>query len=304
LPSRISSERSRAAGAEIDFDRDHSMTTFIKYPRTPHLRGSRLQDGDHDLEQVDLADLLADVPGDLRGGALVWEEKVDGANAAFSFTAEGAPLLQSRGHVLQGGPREGQFSLFKAWVETHQAAFRQALAARYIVFGEWCCAKHTVFYDRLPHYFLEFDVFDRETGSFLSTPARQRLLAGLPVVPVPVVHKGAPPGKAAKRGASDIRALIRPSLYKSQDWRAALDAAAAGAGQDPVRVRRETDGSDLAEGLYLKHEDGDRVIGRYKFVRADFLQAIASSGTHWQDRPVIPNGLAPGVDLFATSLPS
>jgi RNA ligase len=273
------------------------MTDFIKYPRTPHLRGSKLQDGDHDLEQVDLADL--------KGGVLVWEEKVDGANAAFSFSASGAPQLQSRGHYLQGGAREEQFSLFKAWVDTHQDAFRRAIAARYIVFGEWCYAKHTVFYDQLPHYFLEFDVLDRETGRFLSTPARRRLLESLPIVAVPVVHKGAVPEAApgkGKREAAGIRALIKPSLYKSQGWRGALDAAAAGSGQDPARVRRETDGSDLAEGLYLKHEDGDCVIGRYKFVRADFLQAIASSGTHWQDRPVIPNGLAPGVDLFAASV--
>jgi hypothetical protein len=269
------------------------MTSFIKYPRTPHLRGSRLQDGDHDLEQVDLADLS--------GGVLVWEEKADGANAAFSFDAHGAPQLQSRGHFLQGGAREGQFSLFKAWVETHQDAFRQAVGTRYIVFGEWCYAKHTVFYDRLPHYFLEFDVFDRETAGFLSTPARRRLLEGLPIVPVPVVHKGAVPGKGGKREPSGIRALIKPSLYKSRHWKEALDAAAAGSGQDLARVRRETDGSDLAEGLYLKHEDGDTVLGRYKFVRADFLQVIASSGSHWQDRPVIPNGLASGVDLFATS---
>lgn len=269
------------------------MTTFIKYPRTPHLCGSRLQDGDHDLEQVDLAGLS--------GGALVWEEKVDGANAAFSFDAQGAPQLQSRGHILRGGAREGQFSLFKAWVETHQTAFRQAIGTRHIVFGEWCYAKHTVFYDRLPHYFLEFDVFDRETGAFLSTPARRRVLEGLPIVPVPVVHKGAVSGKGTKQGAAGIRMLVRPSVYKSPGWRDALATAAAGSGQDPVRVRLETDGSDLAEGLYLKHEDGDRIVGRYKFVRADFLQAIESSGTHWQDRPIIPNGLAPGVDLFAAS---
>jgi hypothetical protein len=272
------------------------MTEFIKYPRTPHLRGSRLQDGDHDLEQVDLAGL--------GGGVLLWEEKVDGANAAFRFDATGAPLLQSRGHFLQGGAREGQFSLFKAWVETHQVVFLAAIGTRHVVFGEWCYAKHTVFYDRLPHYFLEFDVFDRDTGHFLSTPARRRLLEGLPIVPVPVVHKGVVPGAGggAQRGASGIHGLIKRSLYKSPGWRESLDAAAAGGGQDPARVRRETDGSDLAEGLYLKHEDGDRVIGRYKFVRADFLQAIASSGSHWQDRPVIPNGLAPGVDLFEASL--
>jgi hypothetical protein len=270
------------------------MTNFIKYPRTPHLRGSKLQDGDHDLEQADVARL--------GGGTLVWEEKIDGANAAFSFTSHGAPQLQSRGHILQGGAREGQFSLFKAWVETHQAAFRRAITTRYVVFGEWCFAKHTVFYDRLPHYFLEFDIFDRETGNFLSTPARRRLLEGLPIVPVPVVHKGAPPGEGTKPGASKIHALIKPSLYKSQGWRPALDTAAAGAGQDPARVRHETDDSDLAEGLYLKHEDGDRVIGRFKFVRDGFLQVIASSGTHWQERPVILNSLAPDVDLFAPSL--
>jgi hypothetical protein len=270
------------------------MTDFIKYPRTPHLRGSKLQVGDYDLEQVDVASLS--------GGTLVWEEKIDGANAAFCFTAQGEPQLQSRGHVLRGGAREGQFNLFKVWIETHQAALRQALATRYIVFGEWCYAKHTVFYDRLPHYFLEFDVFDRETRGFLSTPFRRRLLEGLPIIPVPVVHEGPLPGRGKKPGGCEIRGLIKPSLYKSHSWRAALETAALGSGQDPVRVRHETDDSDLAEGLYLKHEDGERVIGRYKFLRADFLQAIAASGTHWQSRPIIPNGLAPGVDLFAASL--
>jgi hypothetical protein len=45
---------------------DHSMTNFIRYPGTPHLRGSRLQDGDNDLAQVELADVT--------GCALVWEE--------------------------------------------------------------------------------------------------------------------------------------------------------------------------------------------------------------------------------------
>jgi len=101
------------------------MTRFVKYPRTPHLRGSRRSDGDHDLEQVGLEDL--------RGGTLIWEEKLDGANAAFSFDRDGRLLLQSRGHFLHGGAREGQFSLMKAWVETHRDAFRDAIAARYIV---------------------------------------------------------------------------------------------------------------------------------------------------------------------------
>ena len=48
---------------------------ILKYPRTPHLRGSRLQAGDS-------AD---DVPyAALAGRQIVVEEKLDGANAALS----------------------------------------------------------------------------------------------------------------------------------------------------------------------------------------------------------------------------
>ncbi len=110
------------------------MTEFMKYPRTPHIIGSRLQPGDEELDQTDL--------GDLRGGTLVFEEKIDGANAAISFRTDGSLQLQSRGHVLRGGRREAQFALFKAWAEAHRPWFHTALGARYIVFGEWCYAKH------------------------------------------------------------------------------------------------------------------------------------------------------------------
>ena len=41
-----------------------------------------------------------------------------------------------------------------------------------------------------------------------------------------------------------------------------------------------------------------RVVGRYKWVRRDFLNAILDSGTHGKERPVIPNGLRDSVDLF------
>jgi hypothetical protein len=50
------------------------------------------------------------------------------------------------------------------------------------------------------------------------------------------------------------------------------------------------------EGLYLKVEEGGRVVERYKWVRPEFLQAILDSGEHWADGPIEPNRLAdPGV---------
>ena len=61
---------------------------------------------------------------------------------------------------------------------------------------------------------------------------------------------------------------------------------------------RETDPSDDMEGLYIKVEEEDRVICRVKFVRASFLTCVADSGTHWLRRPIIPNRLAEGTDIW------
>jgi hypothetical protein len=267
---------------------DSSLASLplLKYPRTAHLEGSRLQAGDSDGDQTPLAAL--------HGQHVVIEEKLDGANAAVSFTGAGELLLQSRGHYLAGGAGERQFNLFKHWAAAHEAALLERLEDRYVMYGEWCFAKHSCWYDRLPAFFLEFDLYDRETQCFLSTPARHALLAGGPVVSVPVLYEGEMP-----RGAKALRALVRPSLARSAGWQPAFERAVAEEGQPLDLVRQQTDLSDLAEGLYLKAESGGQVTGRYKWVRPDFVQTILDSGSHHSRRPLLPNRLAPGVDLYA-----
>lgn len=260
---------------------------ILKYPRTRHVESSRLQAGD-------IAD---DKPiAELKGVTLVIEEKLDGANCGVSFDRDGNLLLQSRGHYLTGGGREQHFALLKTWAHTHAHRLREVLGGRYVMYGEWMYAKHTVYYDRLPHYFLEFDVLDRETGVYLSTAARRNLLTGLPVMPVPVLFEG------TIGSVNELVGLVKGSLYKSPSWRAALEEAAEASNSRMAFVEKQTDDSDLAEGLYLKAETGGEVMDRFKYVRADFLQAIADSEGHWLDRPVLPNGLAPETDIFATAL--
>ena len=39
-------------------------------------------------------------------------------------------------------------------------------------------------------------------------------------------------------------------------------------------------------------------MARYKYLRDSFLQAASDAETHWMDRPIEPNRLRPGVDLF------
>ena len=259
---------------------------ILKYPRTPHLEGSRLQPGDEGHDHVPLATLA--------GCHAVVEEKLDGANAGISFTSGGELLLQSRGHYLAGGGRERQFALFKQWAAAHEARLLERLEDRYVLYGEWLYAKHSVSYDRLPHWFCEFDVYDRVDGVFLSTPRRRALLAGSPVVSVPVVHEGALPANVKA-----LRALVQPSLAKSPCWREAFEDSVARQELDLALAWRQTDKSPLSEGLYIKIESETEVLGRFKWVRPDFVQTILDSGSHHSTRPIIPNGLAPGVDLYA-----
>ena len=74
--------------------------------------------------------------------------------------------------------------------------------------------------------------------------------------------------------------------------------AALAAGIDPAQALRETDPSGLMEGLYIKVEEQGAVLGRYKFVRAGFLQTVLESGSHWMDRPLLPNRLSADVSLW------
>jgi hypothetical protein len=264
------------------------MYTLHKYPRTPHLTGSRIQPGDEELAVLSLEHIA--------GRHVVVEEKLDGANSAVSFGEDGRLLLQSRGHFLDGGPRERHFALFKAWAGALQEGLWETLGARYVMYGEWLYAKHTIFYDALPHYFFEFDVLDREAGHFLSTPARRELLRDVPVVPAPVLFSG------SVRDARQLDSFIKPSTFQSGRWRDTLVRVCESRGLDAERALRETDPAGLIEGLYVKAEDDGRVVERFKYVRASFLQAVDDSGEHWLNRPVIPNQLREGVDLFAPNL--
>lgn len=258
-----------------------------KYPRTHHLEGSRLQPGDEDLDSVPFATI--------QGRHVVIEEKLDGANAAIRFDADGQLYLQSRGHFLTGGVREKHFNLFKQWANALASDLQCILTDRYALYGEWLYAKHTVYYDELPHYFHEFDVLDLQTGEFLSTDARRALLELLPLVSVPVLYEG------SATTLDDLVALVGPSRYRSPRWRERLAAEVASRGPDVETALRETDPTDLMEGLYVKVEEAGRVVERYKWVRADFLTAVVDSGTHWLRRPIVPNRLRDGVDLFGGS---
>ena len=258
---------------------------LIKYPRTPHIEGSRLQPGDEDLSQIPFKVI--------QGKHIVVEEKVDGANTAVSFSPYGELLLQSRGHYLDGGYREKHYNLLKQWANVHRDSLYAVLGSRFIMYGEWLYAKHTVFYDALPHYFLEFDIFDRETEKYLDTYTRHELIKDLPVCSVPVLKEGVFQSK------EELLVLLGRSIFITEKHKENLRAESEKLGLDAERQLRETDNSDLMEGLYIKVEEDGVVVDRMKYVRASFLQTVDASQTHWLERPIVPNLLSvPVSDLF------
>ncbi len=262
------------------------MEQIYKYPRTRHLEGSRKQSGDEDLKNVAFREI--------QGKFLVLEEKVDGANCGISFDSSGKMFLQSRGHFLNGGYGEKQFDLFKLWAGCFEERLRRLLGDRYVMYGEWLYAKHTVFYDCLPHYFMEFDIFDKKEKKFFSTKKRREFLREFPFVhSVRVLEEGYYSGPEA------IAALIGPSLFISEAAEKHFFSQCQKSGVNPETALRQTDLSGTMEGIYIKVEDGDYVTDRLKFVRASFLNTILDSESHWASRPIVANRLAEGTDLFS-----
>lgn len=268
--------------------------TLIKYPSTMHIVGSGLQKGDS-KQRVGWKQLA--------GTTLAVETKIDGSNVGISFDASGNLQLQSRGDYLRGGDKH-HFDQFKVWASVHQMQLHEILADRYIMYGEWMAAKHSVYYDLLPHLFMEFDIYDRDEQVFLDSAARHAMLEGSCVVSVPIRHYG------LVTSLDELLSYARASeraLYKSESWVDNLVAAgiAAGYSREPHPTRididdlmRETDQSNADEGLYIKQEAGGIVTGRYKWVRPGFVQTITDSGSHWDTRAHVPNALVISEDVL------
>ena len=262
------------------------MEQIYKYPRTRHIEGSRIQAGDEDLKNVRFEEI--------KGRYLVLEEKVDGANCGVSFDENGRLMLQSRGHFFNGGYGERQFDLFKTWAGCHREELWNMLGTRYVMYGEWLYAKHTVYYDRLTHYFMEFDIYDKGLGCFLSTEARRQKLADCPfVVSVRVLYEG----KLDR--LEQLVSYLGRSQFKSDHCLDSLAKECEKMGLDPELVLKQTDPSDLMEGIYIKVENEDVTEDRFKYVRSSFLNTIMDSETHWLNRPLVANRLVSGVDLFS-----
>ena len=211
---------------------------FFKFPTTPHL--ALLGDVDIRGDKV-----MAEPERDsFLGHKLVVEEKVDGANLGISFDSDGNIRAQNRGAYLSL-PGLGQWKKLSEWLSPKEDILFDHLIDRYILFGEWCYAQHSVFYTRLPDWFLGFSIYDKQVGHFLSTGKRDTFFQEMGISKVPFLAHG-------YFTLSSIEELLSFSKL----------------------------GDELAEGLYLRHDQDNWLAQRAKLVRPDFIQSIEQHWSH------------------------
>ena len=219
---------------------------FIKFPTTPHLAtlpGVNIRQ-DKVLTESQRDEFLRH--------KLTVEEKVDGANLGISFDAKGNVRVQNRGNYLHL-PSPGQWKKLSEWLTPRTDVLSKHLTDQYILFGEWCYAQHSIFYNHLPDWFLAFDIYDRRSCSFLASISRDKLLKKMPITKVPCLAPG-------QFTYPEIKNFLSQSKLTDQ----------------------------LAEGIYLRIDQGDHLAQRAKLVRPAFIQAIEQ---HWSLYTIKPNQL-------------
>ncbi|NRA81724.1 MAG: RNA ligase family protein [Pseudoalteromonas sp.] len=218
---------------------------FLRFPHTPHI--AWLGDGeprnDKILSPLDVERFLS--------SELCIEEKVDGANVGFSIDLHGELRAQNRGAWIDKDVG-GQFKHLWKWMKQYEDQLKLALDTDLILFGEWCYAEHTIGYEKLPNWFIGFDLYSRSADKFYSVKRRDEVLATLGIPSIePLARR--------KVKLNDLKTMLnRPSAY----------------------------GANKIEGIYLRKDNGDWLEKRAKLVRGDFTQTIDE---HWSRKPLTPN---------------
>lgn len=215
------------------------MSDFFRFPHTPHL--TWLGEGRPRDDKV----LTIAEANQFLQKSVVLEEKIDGANLGISVGPDGVLRAQNRGQYLQP-PFKGQFSRLNSWIASHNLALVDALGQNLILFGEWAAATHSIVYDRLPDFFLVFDIYDRLEGRFWSTRRRDILAEQNGLALVPTIGAG-----------HFTLTELKQRVLNAQS----------------------TCHSGGCEGIYLRQENADWLVARAKLVHPDFVQGI---GAHWR----------------------
>ncbi len=213
-----------------------------KYNRTPHFPWSpgwkkkdrRLQSARHFV-----------------GEEGVFTEKADGSNVCVEREA-----CFARSH--SGKASHPSFDAFKAF----HATIRYQIEPGVQVFGEWCFAKHSIYYKGLPGYFLLFGVRDLQTMIWADWDEVTLWAEELSVPTVPVLWRG--------------------KIESEEHIKTLTESFATNEGS----LGGEREGSVLR--LARAYHNQDFPVSIAKWVRKDHVQ----TDDHWKHLEIVRNLLA------------
>ena len=123
----------------------------------------------------------------LLNGKVIITEKMDGANTGI-FKKKGKIFLQKRsGNVDDSHP---QFKFFKnQWYWNNYKKIKK-IPDNLCVYGELMRCVHTIYYDKLPDWFLVFDVYDLKREEYWSWDKVLDLCNKIGLHTVPFIYEG------------------------------------------------------------------------------------------------------------------
>ncbi|PWN52514.1 phosphatases II, partial [Violaceomyces palustris] len=165
-------------------------------------------------------------------------------------------------HILDLGAASPDDLVLDGWMERHREDLYKVLdrgnqdfPERWILFGEWMAAVHSIHYTHLPSLFLAYDIYDRKEGIFLTHHEMVKALSETEIPTVPLL--------SITREIPTARELVGMTQERSRF----------------LEGRRE--------GIYVRIEDGSRVKSRGKVVREDFI----AGNVHWTKNLLSWNGV-------------
>jgi hypothetical protein len=158
---------------------------------------------------------------------------------------------------VKNTPAKKQFTPVWNWAVQNRAKFDRIMdLGPYSVYGEWMVGMHGIRYNRLPDWFIAYDVYDYEKHHFLGRNIARSMLTEYGFSVPPVLST------ASFKNPEEIHPLTESCCLWASDQR--------------------------VEGIYIRIGD-DTITHRFKMVRSDFARGLPEFGG---DGKLIKNQLA------------
>jgi atypical dual specificity phosphatase len=152
--------------------------------------------------------------------------------------------------------------MIDVWVENHKDDLWRLLGdGRYILYGEWLYAVHSLKYSSLSDYFIAFDLYDRFARKFLSRAKFYSLIDSTSIYRVPTIARD-----FVMSNQSDLYPLL-------------------------LNTMSEFAPDTHIEGMYIRLDEGDYLKDRAKVIGPTFSNRIQESTRHWKAKPLEMNSV-------------